>query len=176
MKSVYSSQRVAFMGLLAAAALVLSYLEGLLPPLPFLPPGAKTGFSNIVVMFAADFCGGPTALCLALLKALFALTTRGMTAFVMSLCGGLLSAAVMWLCLRTKASLLLTGILGAITHNTAQLAVAMLLTATSELIAYYPLLLLFGLIAGTITGILLKLTYTPLCHVAKKLTFTRKRG
>ena len=35
--------RVAFTGLLAALAIALSFLEGLLPPLPMMPPGAKLG-------------------------------------------------------------------------------------------------------------------------------------
>ena len=41
------SGRVAFTALLAALALALSFLEGLLPPLPMMPPGAKLGLSNI---------------------------------------------------------------------------------------------------------------------------------
>ena len=44
------SATVALTGLLAALALALSFLEGLLPPLPFLTPGAKLGLSNIFTM------------------------------------------------------------------------------------------------------------------------------
>ncbi len=168
--------RVALLGLLAATAVVLSFLEGLLPALPFLPPGAKAGLSNIAVMFTATFWGGPAALGVALVKSLFVLSTRGVTAFAMSLCGGLLSAAVIWVCVRLRVSLIATGILGAVTHNTAQLAVAMVITATPGLLTYYPLLLVFAIIAGTVTGLLLKLTYPPLCRVANYLTLPQKRG
>ena len=45
--------RVAFTGLLAALAIALSFLEGLLPPLPMMPPGAKLGLSNLATMYAA---------------------------------------------------------------------------------------------------------------------------
>ena len=38
-----ASGRVAFTGLLAALALSFSFLEGLIPPIPVLPPGAKLG-------------------------------------------------------------------------------------------------------------------------------------
>ena len=48
-----ASGRVAFTGLLAALALSFSFLEGLIPPIPVLPPGAKLGLSNIVVLYAA---------------------------------------------------------------------------------------------------------------------------
>ena len=74
------SATVALTGLLAALALALSFLEGLLPPLPFLPPGAKLGLSNIVTMYAAGTLGLPYAVFLALLKGGFALLTRGAVA------------------------------------------------------------------------------------------------
>ncbi len=161
--------KIAYMGLLGATAIVLSFLEGLLPPLPFLPPGAKAGFSNIVTMFTASRLGLGSTLTLCIIKSLFVLITRGFTAFCMSLSGGILSALVMYLCFKKGHSLLLTGILGAITHNTAQLLVAMAITQTPYLFAYYPVLLLFAIVAGSITGILLRAIYTPLCKLERHL-------
>ena len=101
-----ASGRVAFTGLLAALALSFSFLEGLIPPIPVLPPGAKLGLSNIVVLYAAGSLGLPAALFLACLKGGFALLTRGVTAGLLSISGGVLSALVMWLLLqKTRASL-----------------------------------------------------------------------
>ena len=94
------SATVALTGLLAALALALSFLEGLLPPLPFLPPGAKLGLSNIVTMYAAGTLGLPCAVFLAVLKGGFALLTRGAVAGCMSLAGGLFSTVCMWLLLK----------------------------------------------------------------------------
>ena len=54
-----ASKRAAFTGMLAALALAFSFLEGLLPPLPMMPPGAKLGLSNIVTMYAAGSAGLP---------------------------------------------------------------------------------------------------------------------
>ncbi len=162
------SYKVAFLGLLGASAIVLSFLEGLLPPLPFLPPGAKAGFSNIVTMFTASYLGLVPSLTLCLLKSLFVLSTRGITAFCMSLAGGLLSTLIMWLCFRLRQSLLITGILGAMTHNTAQLLVAMAITGTPHLFHYYPFLLVFAIFAGGVTGLLLHYLYPPLCRVGNK--------
>ena len=90
--------KIALMGLLAATAMVLSYLESMLPT-AFLPPGAKPGFSNLANMFAAAVLGLPSALTIAVLKACFAGLMRGGTSFFMSLCGGVLSTFVMWLLL-----------------------------------------------------------------------------
>ena len=156
------SATVALTGLLAALALALSFLEGLLPPLPFLPPGAKLGLSNIVTMYAAGTLGLPYAVFLALLKGGFALLTRGAVAGCMSLAGGLFSTVCMWLLLKKAgASLSVVGVCGALAHNAAQLCVAYFLTGTS--VAFYvPFLVLFGVLTGLLTGLVLKLTLKPL--------------
>ena len=60
--------RVAFTGLLAALAIALSFLEGLLPPLPMMPPGAKLGLSNLATMYAAGSLGLPSGLVLAVFQ------------------------------------------------------------------------------------------------------------
>ncbi len=165
---------IAFLGLLGATAITLSFLEGLLPPLPFLPPGAKAGFSNIVTMFTASYFGLVPTLCICLVKSLFVLITRGVSAFCMSFLGGIVSGFVMWLCFRFRASLLVTGIAGALAHNTAQLFTAMVLTQTPYLFTYYPFLLVFALVAGSITGLILQTVYRPLCRVGQSLRLSKK--
>lgn len=90
------ARKTALLGILCAQAIALSFLENLIPSLPFLPPGAKPGFSNIVTMFTVLTLGLPQAMCITVFKALFALMTRGATAFFMSLAGGVLSTLAMW--------------------------------------------------------------------------------
>lgn len=153
-----STRRIALTGILSAEAIALSALEMLIPPIPFLPPGAKPGFSNIVTMFAAREYGFGGAIPVALLKSLFVLVTRGPSAFLMSLFGGLLSACAMCLCFRwNRGALGIIGIsvLSSVAHDLGQLAAACLLTGTPALYAYLPLLLLFAVAAGILTGIVL---------------------
>lgn len=154
--------------MLAALALALSFLEGLLPPLPMMPPGAKLGLSNIASMYAAGSLGLPSGLFLAVFKALFAWLTRGPVAGIMSLSGGLLSTAVMWLLLKRKASLGVVGVCGALSHNAAQLGAAYLLTSTS-VVFYVPFLVLFGVLTGLLTGLVLKMTLKPLARLKSHL-------
>ena len=164
-----ASGRVAFTGLLAALALSFSFLEGLIPPIPVLPPGAKLGLSNIVVLYAAGSLGLPAALFLACLKGGFALLTRGVTAGLLSISGGVLSARVMWLLLqKTRASLSLVGVCGALSHNAAQLCAAWLLTSAA-VVFYLPFLVLFGVLTGLLTGLVLKLTLPPLQRIERYL-------
>ena len=95
-----SAKFVAFTGILAALAVVLSLLENLLPPVPGMPPGAKLGLSNIVSMYAAGCVGFFPAMAVSLVKGLFAFLTRGITAGLMSTAGGLFSTLIVWLLLK----------------------------------------------------------------------------
>lgn len=160
------TKRLALLGILGAQALVLSFLENLIPAIPGLPPGAKPGLSNIVTMFTAAAIGPVDALCIAVLKALFAGLTRGLTAGLMSLAGGLLSTLVMVLLLHLKKKpfgILGVSVAAAVAHNAGQLLVACLLSGTAALVwSYGPLLLLFGILAGVLTGIFLKLLFPVL--------------
>lgn len=150
--------KVALPAILCALALSLSFLESLIPPLPLFPPGAKPGFSNIITMFAAGSLGLPTAAAIALVKGLFAFVTRGVTAGIMSLSGGLLSAIAMFLLMRYAKKIL--GMVGisvicAVAHNMGQLAAAVFITGTADVINYAPALAFFGIITGALTGVIL---------------------
>ena len=145
---------------MAALAVALSYLESLIPAYPGFPPGAKPGFSNIVTMFLAGSAGISDAFFITLVKALFAGITRGFTAMLMSGAGGLLSTAAACLLLRSKKinlGYIGIGIICAVCHNIGQLITACLISGTVSLIfGYGPLLLLFAVITGFVTGTILK--------------------
>ena len=161
------TRKLALLGILAAQALALAFLENLIPAIPGLPPGAKPGLANIVTMFTASVMGFWSPMAITVIKSLFALITRGFTAFCMSLTGGVLSTIVMVLLLRWKKNpfgILGVSILSAIMFNAGQLAVAcIMLYGTKGLVQTYgPLLLVFGIIAGALTGTILKLVLPAL--------------
>lgn len=156
------ARSVALTGVLGALALALSFLEGMLPPLPGTPPGFKLGLSNLVTMFAAGSLGLPAALFLTLLKAGFAALSRGLYGGMMSLCGGLVSTLLVWVLLwRTKITLLPLGICGALAHNAGQLLCSRILTS-SAVFFYIPMLLLLGILTGALTGTLLRIVMPAL--------------
>lgn len=151
--------KTALGAILCAQALALSFLEGLIPPLPFMPPGAKPGFSNIITMFAAGSIGLPTAIAITLVKGGFVFVTRGLTGAVMSVSGGLLSVVAMFLLLKYAQRFLgLTGIsiICALCHNCGQLVAASFITGTPNIIYYAPALAVFGAVTGAVTGLILK--------------------
>lgn len=152
------TKKIAFLGVLGALSIAVSFLEGLFN-IPFLPPGAKPGLSNIVTVSAYFMAGTSGAIYIALVKALFAFITRGAVAFLLSLSGGMLSIAVMILLFKMKKcpfSIIGISIIGAMCHNIAQIIVSIIVTQTGALIYYLPVLLVFSLIAGAVTGVILK--------------------
>ena len=150
------TNKVALLGVFGAVALVLSFLEVMLiPDIPFLPVGAKPGLSNIITMYIAGTMGFPGAIYITMLKALFALITRGATGAFMSFSGGLLSTVAVCLLIKYQGrifSYLGLGIVGAVMHNLGQLVAACIVSGTFALMNYGKYLLIFALITGTVTG------------------------
>lgn len=165
MKLNTPARRAAFLGVLAATALVINRLEYLIPSFAFLPPGAKPGFSNVTVMLAVALLSPADAFVIVLIKGVFALVTRGLTAGLTAFCGGALSFAVTVPMLRAKRSpfgSVGAGIVGALAHNTGQLAAAVMITGTLRTAAYFPALAVFGLISGSLTGLVFGHVYRAL--------------
>lgn len=153
------TKSITLFGILGAQAIALAFLENLIPPIPGMPPGAKLGLANIVTMFTASTMGFGGAIFITLIKAIFVGVTRGFTAFLMSFTGGVLSTIVMCILLRLKSKpfgIIGIAVLSAVAHNFGQLIVAMILTSTALFSTYGPFLLLFAIIAGLITGTILK--------------------
>lgn len=161
------TKKLVSLAIMGALAIVLSTLENLLlPAMPFLPPGAKPGLSNIVTMFAAGTFGIGATVYIVFIKSLFVLITRGMSAFAISLAGGILSAVVMTVLIRMKlksVSFIGISVLAAISHNIGQLAMSIIYSGTIALVNYLPVLIIFGVISGMITGAII-------CTVMPKLT------
>lgn len=154
------SGNIAFMGIMLGLTMALSVVEGLMPPLPFLPPNARLGLSNIITMYCVFFVGNRQALLLAALKSGFVLLTRGPVAGLLSFSGGMLSVAVVILLvffLGARLSYTAASVSGAVAHNIGQLAAATFVTGSGLIFYYLPALIVSGVVMGTVTGVTLKL-------------------
>ena len=152
------THEIALSGLLFALAMALSFVEGTLV-IPGLMPGMKLGLANIVVMYALFFMGGKQALVLDLLKALFVFLVSGWTAGFLSLCGGLFSLLVMWVLydhFPVQPTWFILSVCGALTHNVGQLLGASVSLSSAMSLYYAPVMLVFGLIMGSLTSITLR--------------------
>ena len=172
-KNKSTTRRVALLGIMGALALALSFSESMIPALPGFPPGAKPGLSNVVTMFMASFSGVGDAFFITILKSLFAAITRGTTAAVISASGGLLSTIAACILLRSKKNnfgYIGIGIICAVCHNIGQLTVACILSGTWALITGYgPLLMLFAVATGFVTGTTLKLVLPALDKIINRI-------
>ena len=156
--------------MLLCLAIVLNFLEGLLPVLPGLPPGVKLGLSNIVVVYCIFFLGAPKAFLIAFLKSVFVLLTRGVSAGWISLCGGLLSVLVMLMLSRAKSSVTLLSVFGAISHNFGQLIAAYAVMQTTAVFYYFPVLLVSGIVMGLVTAVMVRVTLPALRRIGGSKT------
>ena len=139
--------------LLVALAMVLSWLESLVP-LSLAVPGVKLGLANLVVIFALYKLGPRQAAVISLVRVLLVTLTFGNAfGFAYSLAGAALSLGVMIPLRRSgKFSLLGVSIAGGVCHNIGQILVAMAVLGTAELLWYLPALLAAGTAAGVCIG------------------------
>lgn len=149
------AEKAAVYGVLTALAMVLSYVE-MLVPLPVGIPGVKPGLANLVVFFALYVMKPKEAFLISMVRILLVSVTFGnMSAFLYSMSGGILSFFIMWLC-KEKADLLPVGvsIAGGVFHNVGQLLMASLILENMAVFTYFPVLLTAGCITGGIVGFL----------------------
>ena len=149
------TRKITFLGLSAAVALILSYVEAMLPPVYAAVPGIKVGLPNLVVLFLLYRYGVKEAAAVSFVRlALSTLLFGNVTTLWYSLAGAVLSLAVMALAKRIGwFSTVGVSILGGVFHNLGQVLVAMLLLETAE-IGYYMFVLAFsGILAGIFIGL-----------------------
>ncbi len=164
------TQKITLLGVMLALTVVLSIAESMFPAVAFLPPGVKIGLSNVVIMYAVFFIGKKEAFFLAFLKSVFVLSTRSVTAFILSLSGGILSIIVIIILMYTikKISYIILSVFGAVFHNIGQITALSLILKQNYIFYYIPILIISGVIMGCITGMLLKAVMPALYYINKK--------
>ena len=149
------TRQVTLLALCASVALLLSYVEFLIPPIFTAVPGVKMGLPNVVIVWALYELGGKQAAVISFVRLVIVTLLFGnFPTFLYSLAGSVLSLTVMLLLKKLDfLSSVGVSVAGAIMHNLGQILVAMVLMRTSE-IGYYMIVLA---ITGTISGIFIGL-------------------
>ncbi len=150
-----NTKKLTTLGLSVALALILSYVESLLPPLVAVP-GVKVGLPNIVILFLLYRYGWKEAGAVSFLRLLLtAALFTGFAAFFYGLAGAVLSLLGSALLKRSsRFSPLGVSVAGGVLHNLGQIAVAALVLDSGYIFAYFPVLLLSGTVAGALVGLL----------------------
>ena len=147
-------RRVALTGMMAALALIFSYVEVLFPFNAGIP-GVKLGLANLVPLIILYRMDARYAFAANLIRVILAgLLFSGLFAALYSLAGSLTSFLVMYLLKKTRLfSVIGVSTAGGVFHNLGQLIVAMLAISGPQLFHYMPVLIISGMIAGIIVGI-----------------------
>ena len=148
------TKKVAMLGLTIAFAMIMSYIEALVP-LSFAVPGIKMGLANIVIIFVLYKIGTKEAILVSLIRViLVSLLFSNVMAMAYSIAGAVLSLSVMWLLKNTdKFSFIGVSIAGGIMHNVGQIIMAVILLGTEQIALYLPVLIITGTATGVVIGI-----------------------
>ncbi len=148
------TKKVAMLGLTIALAMIMSYIEALVP-LSFAVPGIKMGLANIVIIFVLYKIGTKEAILVSIIRViLVSLLFSNVMAMAYSIAGAVLSLSVMWLLKKTdKFSFIGVSIAGGIMHNVGQIIMAVILLGTEQIALYLPVLIITGTATGVVIGI-----------------------
>ena len=143
------------LSVLCAIALTIFMVEAQIPPL--LPiPGIKLGLANIVTVFAVFALGPKEAAAVLFVRIFLGAVFAGnfSTIFYSAAGGGL--AILVTIGLRrilSKNQLWVAGCLGAVAHSVGQMAMAIAITQTGELLLYLPVMIVVSIVTGLFTGL-----------------------
>ena len=168
-------RRLCLNAMLLGIALLLSYLEAILPLTVWLPlPGFKLGLSNILITLVFVALSPWDAALLSLCRiGIMGILFGNLSSFTFSLCGGILSYLGLWLLVPGRNKLFsMVGIsVGcAALHNIGQLLAASVWFGTNVIFGYLPILLIAGLLFGSITGVLLQILLPRVDKLFKRHT------
>jgi len=150
------SKKIALFSIYLSLSFIFSYLEALLP-ISIGVPGIKLGLSNILILIALYQFNLRSTIFLSIIKnVLVSITFGSLSMLLYSLSGGFLSILAMWIGKKLSFSIIGVSVLGAVFHNIGQLLVALLVIQTLQLVYYFSVLLITGVIAGILIGYLSK--------------------
>lgn len=146
--------KIAFLGMFITLALIASYVESLVP-FYFGAPGIKLGLANLITVVLLYRSGWKDAAIVSVLRiALSGILFGNVFSILYSFCGAFLSLFAMCLLKRLKGfSVLGISMAGGVLHNLGQLLAAIYLMENGNIMYYFPVLMVAGLLTGTLIGI-----------------------
>ncbi len=164
-------KRLVSISVLTAIALTIFVIENQIPPLTAIP-GIKLGLSNIITLFALVIMGPKDAFIILILRVTMGSIFSGqIMTLLYSMSGGILCLTAETILLKYLPfkNLWAVSVIGAVIHNTIQIAVAALITMTVGIFFYLPYLIIAGIITGAFTGLCVQLTIKRTGNTFKKI-------
>ncbi len=149
-----SGADLAVLGIFITLAMMLGYLEAILP-FSIGIPGAKLGLANLVTVLLLYRRSAGEAAVVAFARIILSSVLFGtMFGFWYSVAGWALSFLGMYLLKRTgRFSTMGVSMAGGVLHNVGQMIAALILLETKELLYYLPVLIVAGIGTGALIGL-----------------------
>ena len=147
-------KRLTELSVLTAVALIIFVVE-LQIPNPFPIPGIKLGLANIITVYAVYRYKPYEAAAITVVRLILGAVFAGNFAALIYSASGAALCLIGMLILRRfidEKHIWISSVFGALLHNTGQMAAALIITQTPQLLAYYPFVLVSGCLAGAFTG------------------------
>ncbi|MDD7740451.1 MAG: Gx transporter family protein [Fusicatenibacter sp.] len=146
--------KITKLGLFTAFAVILGYVEALIPFTPGIP-GMKLGIANLAVVLVLYRYGWREALLVSGLRvAIIGLLFGNLFSTLFSLAGAVFSLGVMAAAKKGKwFGIPGVSVAGGVSHNMAQIAVASVLVENVQIMAWLPFLMICGVVTGFLIGI-----------------------
>lgn len=148
------TKKIAVLALAIALAMILSFVESQIPAFVAIP-GVKIGLANIAVVFVLYKLGWKEAVLISLVRVFMVSVLFGTAVSLFySVAGAVLSLTGMVLLGKTGLfSTVAVSVTGGVLHNVGQILMACLLLETNVIVYYLPFLILSGVIAGVVIGV-----------------------
>ena len=161
-----SVRMIAQYGCMLAFAMIVSYVEAILP-FHIGVPGAKLGLANFAIVYCIYTFGVGPALLLNLSRIiLMGLLFGNPYSMLYSFAGAVFSFIAMVLIKRCRAfSMIGVSIAGGVMHNVGQVLMAYIITKVVFLFYYLPVLLVLGAVTGFANGLLSHYIYKKTKHI-----------
>ena len=148
------TKKIAVLALAIALAMILSFVESQIPAFVAIP-GVKIGLANIAVVFVLYKLGWKEAVLISLVRVVMVSMLFGtLVSLFYSVAGAVLSLTGMVLLKKTGLfSTVAVSVTGGVLHNVGQILMVCLLLETNVIVYYLPFLILSGVIAGVVIGV-----------------------
>ena len=154
MKKKLTTKQLVTLSALIAVAMILSYIESLIPAFVAVP-GVKMGLSNIATVFALYALGWQYAICVSVVRVfLSALLFGNFVSLIYSLSGAALALALMILLKKLdRFSSVGVSVVGGVGHNAGQIIAACIVMENAAISLYIIPLIISGTISGIVIGL-----------------------
>ncbi len=150
------NKSIALTAIYLALSLMVGSIETLIPPIMPILPYFRLGLSNLIILFAMLTVGAlPTLIVVIGKSTIVPLFFSNPIMIIYSLCASLSAYLITLILVRIKKmSLISISLISSVVHNFVQICVAAIMTSSSTVFFYLPILALFGSMSGILIGFL----------------------